>query len=112
MELLPSLPMILIGGLLAGGRVGLVVAIIMAVFLVTMLITVFGVREEPLREKPVGNLRDVGYDFKRVWFSPEADRLRASIHRGECACPMANAGYTNMLLHPPTLARVVGSLIR
>jgi MFS family permease len=58
MELLPSLPMIFIGGLLAGGQVGLVVAIIMAVFLVTMLITVVGVREEPLREKPTGSLRE------------------------------------------------------
>jgi len=58
MELLPSLPMILIGGLLAGGQVGLVVAIIMAVFVVTMLITVLGVREEPLREKPAGSLRE------------------------------------------------------
>ncbi len=56
MELLPSLPMILIGGLLAGGQVGLVAAFIMGVFLVTMLITVLGVREEPLREKPAGSL--------------------------------------------------------
>ena len=58
MELLPSLPMILVGGLLAGGQVGLVVAIIMAVFVVTMLITVLGIREEPLREKPAGSLRE------------------------------------------------------
>ena len=52
------------------------------------------------------NLRDVGYDFKRVWFSPEADRTRASIQAKECHCPLANASYTNMLMHIPTLARV------
>jgi MoaA/NifB/PqqE/SkfB family radical SAM enzyme len=65
-----------------------------------------------VRAEPVGNLRQVGYDFKTIWFSSEADKLRGSIYRGECACPMANASYTNMLLHPPTLAKVVGSLLR
>lgn len=38
-----------------------------------------------LRE-PVGNLRDTGFDFGRVWFSPEAERQRASIRAKECHC--------------------------
>ncbi len=54
----------------------------------------------------VGNLRDVDYDFRRVWFSREAARLRRHVKRGECACPLANAGYTNMLMHLPTLSGV------
>ena len=33
-------------------------------------------------------------------------KLRKSIYEKECACPMANASYANMLLHPPTVARV------
>ena len=65
-----------------------------------------------VRAESVGNLRQSGYDFRTIWFGPAADRLRGSIHRGECACPMANAAYTNMLLHPPTLARVVATLAR
>jgi hypothetical protein len=32
--------------------------------------------------------------------------MRRSIKNRECSCPMANASYANMLLHPPTLARV------
>jgi MoaA/NifB/PqqE/SkfB family radical SAM enzyme len=56
------------------------------------------------------NLRDAGYDFRRVWFSAEAERVRASIRARECHCPLANASYTNMLLHPPTLARVGAKL--
>jgi hypothetical protein len=48
----------------------------------------------------------VDYDFKRVWFSPEAERIRTSIRNRECYCPLANASYTNMLMHAPTLARV------
>jgi len=54
----------------------------------------------------VGNLRETGYDFRKVWFGERAASLRASVRRGECACPLANAGYTNMLMHPPTLAAV------
>jgi len=38
--------------------------------------------------------------------------LRRSIAGGECACPMANASYANMLLHPPTLRRVVWDVLK
>jgi len=38
--------------------------------------------------------------------------LRESIYDGECACPMANASYANMLLHLPTVAQVTSSVIR
>jgi len=58
------------------------------------------------RAEPMGNLRESGYDFRKVWLSPRAQALRRSIYRGECACPMANASYTNMLLHLPTLVKV------
>ncbi len=59
-----------------------------------------------VRADSVGNLRSVDYDFSRVWFSPEAERVRASIKSKQCHCPLANASYTNMLMHLPTLARV------
>ncbi len=57
--------------------------------------------------RPMGNLREKGYDFARVWECEHADRLRAFIRENRCYCPMANAAYTNMLLHPATLARVL-----
>lgn len=59
-----------------------------------------------IRADNLANLRDVDYDFRRIWFSAEANRVRASIKAKECHCPLANASYTNMLLHVPTLARV------
>lgn len=59
-----------------------------------------------IRAENMLNLRDVGYDFRRVWFSAEAERIRTSIRNKECHCPLANASYTNMLMHPPTVARV------
>mgnify|MGYP005857196307 CR=1 FL=1 len=63
-----------------------------------------------IRAEPIGNLRETDYDLAPIWFGQAAERLRRSIRAGECACPMANAAYANMLLHPPTLARVLREL--
>ncbi|MBN1138982.1 MAG: radical SAM protein [Anaerolineae bacterium] len=65
-----------------------------------------------VRAEPVGNLRQAGYDLRPIWFEQAGDirRLRASIAGRECACPMANASYANMLLHPPTVVRVAGQI--
>ncbi len=65
-----------------------------------------------VRADSMGNLRDAGYDLQRIWMSPEATRIRRSISAGECACPLANAAYTNMLCHVPTLARVAVNYLR
>ena len=59
-----------------------------------------------IRADNMTNLRDVDYEFKRVWFSPEAKRIRQSIYNKECHCPLTNASYTNMLMDVPTLAQV------
>ncbi len=64
------------------------------------------------RAQPVGNLRETGYDLRPIWFGRRMEELRRSIKAGECYCPMANASYVNMLLHPPTLLRVLSQLIR
>jgi len=66
-----------------------------------------------IRAEPVGNLRDTNYDLKSIWFEQVGSmkNLRHSIAAGECACPMANASYANMLLHPPTLAQVARELL-
>ncbi len=63
------------------------------------------------RAEPIGNLRQNDYDLRPIWFGEKARRLRRSIAAGECYCPMANASYTNMLLHLPTLVRVIRALI-
>jgi MoaA/NifB/PqqE/SkfB family radical SAM enzyme len=59
----------------------------------------------------MGNLRESDYDFKRVWFSPEAQKIRRFISDKNCACPLANAHYTNILCNPGSLARVAYNLI-
>jgi MoaA/NifB/PqqE/SkfB family radical SAM enzyme len=64
-----------------------------------------------VRAEPMGNLREVNHDFKRVWHSRQGDLLRKSIANKECACPLANAAYTNMLMDVPTLMRVAHRLL-
>ena len=63
-----------------------------------------------VRAESVGNVRDHGYDFRSVWFGPQADAFRGSVRRHECACPLANASYTNLLLDPRSLVRVAANM--
>jgi len=58
------------------------------------------------RAESMGNLRGKGYDFRRIWFSQKAARMRRGIKDKHCWCPLANVSYTNMLFAPRTLLRV------
>ncbi len=60
-----------------------------------------------IRAEGVGNLRDHNYDIRPIWKGRKMAALRQSIFNGECACPMANAGYANMVLHAPTVSKVM-----
>ncbi|MCD4797006.1 MAG: radical SAM protein [Candidatus Cloacimonetes bacterium] len=59
-----------------------------------------------IKAESMGNLRDLNYDFKKIWFGRRMDKERSSIKNKECYCPLANASYTNMLMDIPTLFRV------
>ncbi|MGD8625131.1 MAG: MFS transporter [Anaerolineae bacterium] len=52
MELLPAVPLIILGTWVGQGQVWFVIGVLMATFLVTALITLLAVREEPLRARP------------------------------------------------------------
>jgi MoaA/NifB/PqqE/SkfB family radical SAM enzyme len=51
-------------------------------------------------------------DFLNVWNSKEAKKIRKSIFAGKCACPLANQAYSNILLHPPSLLKVIWIAIK
>ncbi len=63
-----------------------------------------------VRAESMGNLREHNYDFGEVWRTGKAKELRRSIKAGECHCPLANAAYTNMLTHGPTVMKVAGEV--
>lgn len=62
--------------------------------------------------KPLGNLREAEYDFWKVWHSAQADEVRRSIKAAECACPLANQAYSNIIAHTPSLVRAIGNIYR
>lgn len=64
-----------------------------------------------VRADDLGNLRDHGYDFRKIWFGEKIAEVRRSIAAKECHCPLANAAYTNMLHDVPTLTRVGANLV-
>jgi MoaA/NifB/PqqE/SkfB family radical SAM enzyme len=66
-----------------------------------------------IRAEPVGNLRQTNYDLRPIWYERvgQMHSLRKSISGKECACPMANASYANMLLHPPTVVRLARDMV-
>jgi len=63
-------------------------------------------------KKPMGNLRQSGYDFKSIWHSKRAQQVRAYIKDKKCWCPLANQAYSNILCHPPSLLKVLRNLFR
>lgn len=65
-----------------------------------------------VRAQSMGNLRENNYDFGTVWRTGKAKELRRSIKAGECYCPLANAAYTNMLIHEPTVMKVAADVAR
>jgi MoaA/NifB/PqqE/SkfB family radical SAM enzyme len=59
-----------------------------------------------VRADRLGNLRDHDYNFGRIWFGEKIKEVRRGIRARECHCPLANASYTNLLLHTPTLVQI------
>lgn len=54
-------------------------------------------------DQEMGNLRDYGYDFQKLWHSEKAYDVRKYIRNKNCACPLANQAYSNELMNFPTL---------
>lgn len=60
----------------------------------------------------MGNIKAHDYDFWSVWRSRQAKKVRASIKRGECDCPLANQAYANMLLSPKKMLETAALIAR
>ena len=63
----------------------------------------------------VGNLRDVGYDFKKVWFSKEARKQRNFIKKGVGICAKCTHSCfvaSTLLFDPKMYPRLVRYMVR
>jgi radical SAM protein with 4Fe4S-binding SPASM domain len=64
------------------------------------------------RAQAIGQLREVDYDFGRVWYSNEARAMRRSIRNRECACPMVSSAYMSMIADWRSLGRIAHDYLR
>lgn len=64
-----------------------------------------------MRAEVMGDLKDADYDFKTVWFSDRARKVREDIKARNCFCTLANASYTNMLFAVRELAQVAAEVV-
>jgi MoaA/NifB/PqqE/SkfB family radical SAM enzyme len=55
--------------------------------------------------KPVGNLKDAGMDFQKVWWSEAANNMRKSAKN--CCCIHGCNLLSNMQYHEPTLKKIL-----
>ena len=62
-------------------------------------------------QKPMGNLREVNYDFQQLFHSKQANEVRRYIRDKKCYCPLANQAYSNILCHLPSLFKVMKNII-
>lgn len=63
-------------------------------------------------DQPMGNLRAYGYDFHKLWNSEQARQVRAYIKARNCACPLANQSYSNIVCSAKATAEVVANIVR
>lgn len=61
--------------------------------------------------KSFGNLKDVDYDFYKIWHSQKANEVRKYIADGNCYCPMANQAYSNILCGLRIMLKVTKNVI-
>jgi len=54
----------------------------------------------------IGNVRDVDYDFMKLWLSPKADEIRRDIRKNKCFCTYECFLTINILFNPLVLPRV------
>jgi len=55
----------------------------------------------------MGNVREAGYDFRKVFFSEQADQVRAKINRTQCYCSHECYFVTNILFNPLMSGQVI-----
>ena len=63
-------------------------------------------------DNPMGSLREFDYDFRRLWASPESREVRKYIKDGNCACPLANQWYSNILSSPRYMAKALLNMLK
>ena len=62
-------------------------------------------------EQSMGNMREYDYDFKKLYHSKQANKVRKYIKEGNCACPLANQAYSNIMCHFPSMFKFIRQFV-
>ena len=62
---------------------------------------------ELLIDRKLGNVRDAGYDFRKIWFSREAEASRRFIRESKCFCTYECFLTINILFNPRMMPAVL-----
>ena len=62
---------------------------------------------ELLIDRKIGNIREAGYDFKKIWFSKEAAAAQKFIRESKCFCTYECFLTVNILFNPTMLPTVL-----
>jgi len=60
----------------------------------------------------MGDLREVEYDFKKIWYSKRGDNVRRYIKAGKCTCPLQNTHTTNILFDFRCVVKVLLNVLK
>ena len=62
---------------------------------------------ELLIDRKLGNVRESGYDFQKIWFSDEAEKARRFIRESKCFCTYECFLTINILFNPRMMPAVL-----
>jgi hypothetical protein len=62
---------------------------------------------ELLIDRKLGNVRDVNYDFKKIWYSQKADETRKFIADTKCFCTYECFLTVNILFNPRMMPKIL-----
>ena len=62
-------------------------------------------------EKSFGNLRDYDYNFKKLYYSKQANEIGKYIRNQNCNCPLANQAYSNILCNFRSVVKVLKNFL-
>ncbi|HDH11968.1 MAG TPA: radical SAM protein [Nitrospirae bacterium] len=62
-------------------------------------------------DKPMGNLREEDYVFEKIWRSERTKLVRKYIKDKNCACPLANQTYSNILCDFRSMMKVFKNML-
>ena len=65
-----------------------------------------------VKKKLVGNLRENGYNLKKIWQGRLTQQAVAEIHKERCFCTLANMSNTNVLCNLGRFSKFIWSYLR